>query len=104
MHHFKIPIYQKQDIFVAKQHISNKTPFQTLKQGFSLGKSTQFLALIPLAREIIAFSTWNWLGFYRLIFGKLAQSHDAEHATPINKPAEAGLFITKKHLFSSSVN
>jgi len=40
MHHFKIPIYQKQDIFVAKQHIFNKTPFKALKWGFSRDKST----------------------------------------------------------------
>jgi hypothetical protein len=31
MHHSKIPIFQKQDIFVAKQHIFSKTPFQGFK-------------------------------------------------------------------------
>jgi hypothetical protein len=46
MHHFKIPIYQKQDIFVAKQHIFTKTPFQALKECFGQGKNTQFLALV----------------------------------------------------------
>jgi len=93
MHHFKIPIYQKQDIFVAKQHIFHKTPFQALKEGFSEGKSTQFLVLMtPLAGNS-AISTREYLRFYLLIFGKLAQNHDAEHATSINKPAEAGLFI-----------
>ena len=95
MHHFKIPIYQKQDIFVAKQHIYNKTPFQALKQGFSLGKSTQFLASMSPKWEILTLSTQRRLRFYHLIFGKLGQkNHDAEHATPINKPAEAGLLIT----------
>jgi len=56
MHHFKIPIYQKQDIFVAKQHIFTKTPFQALREGFSQGKSTQFLVSIP-----------TWIGNYCLL-------------------------------------
>jgi hypothetical protein len=30
-HHFKSPIFQKQDIFVAKQHLFLKTPFQGFK-------------------------------------------------------------------------
>ena len=84
-----------QDIFVAKQHIFNKTPFQALKEGFSEDKSTQFLVLMtPLARNS-AILTRGYPRFYLLIFGKLAQSNDAEHATSINKPAEAGLFIAE---------
>lgn len=54
MHHFKIPIYQKQDIFVAKQHIFRKTPFKAFKWGFGKGKNTQFLALMPSGLEILA--------------------------------------------------
>jgi len=33
MHHSKIAIFQKQDIFVAKQHTFSKTPFQAFQWG-----------------------------------------------------------------------
>jgi hypothetical protein len=31
MHHFKIPIFQKQDFFVAKQHIFDIRQFKAFK-------------------------------------------------------------------------
>lgn len=63
MHHFKIPIYQKQDIFVAKQHIFRKTSFKGLKWGFGKGISTQFLVLMCPKWEILTQLAHRFEGF-----------------------------------------